>query len=187
MNGSQPMRGKPPAEGIGQPVPHESLVVAGREPDLHEGGNRVDPAGREYQELWFALARVPWRSLALVPGDSGASAKDIAASLASVGRVLHESVSTLVPVDTLDYFPVAELLLSIGATTKATGPRAVKPPEKIIAALPSVVSDPLGLQVVAAADMVVICVEIGRTRVSSLRRTIELVGRERIAGCLLID
>jgi hypothetical protein len=125
--------------------------------------------------------------LALVPGDSGASAKDIAASLVSVGRVLHESVTSLAPVDTLDYVPAAELLLSTGATTRATGPRAVKPPEKIIAALPSVISDPLGLQVVTAADMVVICVEIGRTRMSSLRRTIELVGRERIAGCLLID
>jgi len=57
---------------------------------------------------------------------------------------------------------------------------------KVIVAIQPVVVEPLGLAVTQAADVVVLCVEVGRTRLASARRTIELVGRERIAGCFLV-
>jgi len=122
----------------------------------------------------------------LVPGDAGGSANEIAISLTEVGRVLHESVSSFVTTDTLDYASAAEVVAAAGSSTPA-GTRPVEPVGRIIAALPAVVADPLGLKIVAAADIVVICIEMGRTRLAAVRRTIELVGRDRIAGCLLIQ
>jgi len=33
---------------------------------------------------------------------------------------------------------------------------------------------------------VVLCIERGRTRLADVRRTVELVGRDRIGGCFLV-
>lgn len=76
-------------------------------------------------------------------------------------------------------------------------PQAQVPPEggegllvsagaRLIISIPPVVSQPLGLATAQAADLVVLCVEVGVTRLADARRTLELVGRERVAGCFLI-
>jgi hypothetical protein len=178
-------RGEQSSEGTGVAAP-DPLVLAALEADLLDKGRRIDATSRQFQELWFALLQRSWRSLALVPGDAGGSANEIAISLTEVGRVLHESVSSFVTTDTLDYASAAEVVAAAGSSTPA-GTRPVEPVGRIIAALPPVVADPLGLKIVAAADLVVICIEMGRTRLAAVRRTIELVGRDRIAGCLLIQ
>ena len=178
-------RGEQSSEGTGVVAP-DPLVLAALEADLLDKGRRIDAPSRQFQELWFALLQRSWRSLALVPGDAGGSANEIAISLTEVGRVLHESVSSFVTTDTLDYASAAEVVAAAGSSTPA-GTRPVEPVGRIIAALPAVVADPLGLKIVAAADIVVICIEMGRTRLAAVRRTIELVGRDRIAGCLLIQ
>jgi hypothetical protein len=64
--------------------------------------------------------------------------------------------------------------------------RALPPTGQLILAIRPVVADPVGLAVVQAADGAILCVEMGRSRLRSVRRTIELVGRERILGCALI-
>jgi hypothetical protein len=76
----------------------------------------------------------------------------------------------------------------------AAGPRAyggepiVPAPEpgQIVVAIPAVLSVPLGLAVVAEASAVVLCIERGRTQLADVRRTVELVGRDRIGGCFLV-
>ena len=57
---------------------------------------------------------------------------------------------------------------------------------RLIISIPPVVTQPLGLATAHAADLVVLCVEVGGTRLADARRTLELVGRERMAGCFLI-
>jgi hypothetical protein len=57
---------------------------------------------------------------------------------------------------------------------------------RLIISIPPVVSQPLGLATAHNADLVVVCVEVGRTRLASARRTLDLIGRERVAGCFLI-
>jgi hypothetical protein len=78
--------------------------------------------------------------------------------------------------------------------SRAAGPRAyggepiVSAPEpgRIVVAIPAVLSVPLGLALVAEASAVVLCIERGRTRLADVRRTVELVGRDRIGGCFLV-
>jgi hypothetical protein len=60
------------------------------------------------------------------------------------------------------------------------------PPPRLILAVPPVVVEPLGLKAVKGADAIVLAVQLGRSRVPDVRRTIELVGRERLVGCLLV-
>jgi hypothetical protein len=57
---------------------------------------------------------------------------------------------------------------------------------RLIISVPAVVSEPLGLATTQAADTVLLCVELGRTRLNDVRRTLKLIGRERVAGCLLV-
>ena len=171
-----------------------------------------DAPSREFHELWFALARRDWRSAVLVPADEGESAAAAATSLAQVGKQLHDFpvtlfimahpgdywpavqiVNTAASTDEsrslastsspLDYASAVQVVASAASTRKAGGRSSAG---KVIVAIQPVVSEPLGLAVTQAADVVVLCVEMGRTRLASARRTIELVGRERIAGCFLV-
>ena len=174
-------------------------------------GRRRQPPSREFQELWFALARRDWRSVVLVPADAGESAAAAATSLAEVGRQLHELPVTLfIMANPLDYWPALQMV-----TTASTDFGIIAPPTveneldyasavqivanaasaeqsvmrpltgKVIVAVQPVVAEPLGLAVTQAADVAILCVKRGRTHLASARRTIELIGRERIAGCLL--
>lgn len=58
---------------------------------------------------------------------------------------------------------------------------------RIIISIPAVVTEPLGLATTMNADAVVVCIELGKTRMADARRTVELIGRERIAGCFLVS
>ena len=193
---------------------------------------RSRPSGREFQELWFALARKDWRSVVLVPADAGESAAAAATSLAEVGRQLHELPVTLfVMANPLDYWPALQMVTTAASTDEgtltrptienaldyasavqlvasaaSTGQSSVRPAVgqsivrstagqcivqpaagKVIIAVQPVVVEPLGLAVTQAADVAILCIEMGRTHLASARRTIDLVGRKRIAGCLLMS
>jgi hypothetical protein len=63
---------------------------------------------------------------------------------------------------------------------------AIPTAARVLVAIPAVVSEPLGLAVAHGADAVVVCVERGKARLADVRRTVELVGRDRIAGCFLL-
>jgi hypothetical protein len=62
----------------------------------------------------------------------------------------------------------------------------VPPTKRIILAIPPVVTEPLGLAAMQHADLVIVCVEAGRTRLAQAARTVELIGRERVSGCFLL-
>lgn len=72
-----------------------------------------------------------------------------------------------------------------GTPTARRVSHAVAPAGQVIISIPAVVGEPLGLAVTHSADFVVLSVQMGRTRYADARRTIELIGRERIAGCFV--
>jgi len=154
---------------------------------------RVDAPERQYQELWFTLARLNWTSMVLVPADASVSAALIAHSLAEVARWLRETPVTLfIMSDPLDYVsatqvsPATEIVGPVDTGGKGASLRTDLPGEKTIVAVQSVLVEPLGLAVTRGADAVVICIERGQTRLASVRRTIELIGRDRVTGCVFI-
>jgi hypothetical protein len=139
---------------------------------------------REFQELWYTLTLRNWTSVVLVPADAGGSAAAVATSLAEAGMWLRDGAVTLfVMSDPLDYASATQVA---PATSQAGTAGAESAPERVIIAVQPVVVEPLGLAVTQAADAVILCIELGRTRLAAARRTIELVGRERIGGCFLV-
>lgn len=149
---------------------------------------QVAPPNREIQELWFRLSRTPWTSLVLVPADEGGSAAAAAAaSLADVGRRLRDApVTFFILANSIDYASAGKITAAVASAGRNGGTKDIAPTGKVIVAIQPVVVEPLGLAVTEAADVVVLCVQLGRTRIAAARRTIELIGRERIAGALLV-
>jgi hypothetical protein len=146
----------------------------------------IPAPGREYQELWFALSREHWRTVVLVPADSGCSAVYIADALGDVARWLREPPATIVTMsDPLDYVVATQLSPRIPPDEPGATGRDARS-GKVIVSVQPVVVEPLGLAVTRTADAVVLCIEKGRSRLASVRRTIELIGRDRIRGCIFV-
>jgi hypothetical protein len=143
----------------------------------------VDAPTKETQQIWFMLARSRWKSLALIPADEGGSTAALAAALAEVGRQLREGAVTALQLPRLDYITASGIADAIAAAGRGEG---VPENLQVIIALPPVLDDPLGVAIAHAADAAVLCVEMGKTRLGSARRTIELVGRERFVGSVLL-
>ena len=137
-----------------------------------------------YQELWFTLARSPWNSLVVVPADEDDSTAGIAAALADIGRRLRNMpVTFLVMAGAIDFASAGKF---VSAVARNDGQASDGPPaSRVVVAVPSVIGEPLALAVTDAADAVVLCVRKGSTHRKAAARTIELVGRERILGCVL--
>lgn len=140
----------------------------------------------EFQSLWFTLARLSWMSLVVVPGDEGGSSAFIATALADIGRRLRVApVTFLVMAGPIDYASAGRLVASVA---RPHGPGDNREPSRgrVIVAIPPVLTEPLGIAVTEAADAVVVCIERGRTRMQSVQRTIDMIGRDRIVGCVLV-
>ena len=144
------------------------------------------PPARELQELWLALSRRGWRSVVLVPADGRGSAAGPATGLAEVGRRLRLAPVGLSVAETLDYGAAAELVRRVAALAQPHAGAGPFAPDQLVVSIPAVLLQPLGVAVAREADAVVVCVELGRSSVAGTRRTIELIGRDRVAGCLLM-
>lgn len=62
----------------------------------------------------------------------------------------------------------------------------IGPAAQLVVAIQPVVVEPLGVAIAQAADTVILCLELGKTRLAAARRTIELIGPERVAGAFLV-
>lgn len=172
-------------------------------PDLAPG------AIRQMQEIWLLLAKREWTSLVVLPAHASGSTKALACSLADIGTSLSDLPVSAVTVDALETGSARALaslaqdvrgrqkLLWPGeevievAATPSTSPTRVEGDllpsfGQLIIGVPSVVAEPVALAVAQAADAVVLGVELGTTKMRDLRRSIELIGRDRIAGCVLL-
>lgn len=144
-----------------------------------------DP-GPEFHELWFSLQRWKWASLVVVPADEGGSAVRIAQSLAAVGGRLQAAAVTAFVAEALDFNSAAEAAASLAAPTSSGGPRAASRTGQVIVAIEPVVVRPLAIAIARSADAALLCIEMGKTRIASAQRTIELVGRDRFVGCVML-
>jgi len=122
----------------------------------------------------------------LVPADQRGSAAAAAVALAEVGRRLRLTQVSALVAARLDYEEAAQLARRLAALRfpgATPGPGA---PDQLVVAIPALATDPLGAAVAREADVVVLCVDLGRTSLAGARQTIQLIGRDRIAGCLLL-
>lgn len=154
---------------------------------------------RELQELWFATRRRPWRSLVVVPASPGRSALPIALALAEVGGVIRMSPVQLVDASGMDLNRIAVLAMDItgepagsswtsgsGGPSREIGSSRYHDERAMIVAIDSVLANPLAVPLALAADAVLLMVEYGATDLASAHHTLELIGRERVVGAVLV-
>jgi hypothetical protein len=138
---------------------------------------------RNFQELWFATLRRPWASLAVVPAHAGVSCLDVAKSLADVARMLRRQSVMLLSGEGLDLAATAKLVYKI---REQQPQKAMDEPPLIVVALESVISNPTGIAIGLAADAALLCVQMGTTDIASARHTVEMLGRDRFVGAVLV-
>jgi hypothetical protein len=158
------------------------------------------PPEEEEQDLnlvWAQL-RGNWNWLVLVPAESSDSTVDIARSLSHVGARLSPYPIECIEASDVDLDIASRLVGRLGSRGSGFGWAArsgqpfsplngSEPRVKTLVALESPLKNSLALPVALAADGVVICIRRSRDKLSSLRETIDAVGADRIACCLLID
>jgi hypothetical protein len=142
----------------------------------------------DLQELWFAALRWEWSSLVLVPAHPGGSAVWIAKSLAEVAASQAGRAMKITPQGT-SLASTRELIEDLASQSTIRSMKTDSERWKggqIIVAIDPVASNPAGIAVALAADVVLLCVELGKTEIASARKTIQLIGREHFIGCVIV-
>jgi hypothetical protein len=146
-------------------------------------------AGRDLDLLWFALSKFRLTSLALIPADASVSLErvsEVTRALADVGQRLVDLPVTAIVLDAMDRELLTRVGAVLGAAREGSTAWANNSPLAVIVAVPSVLTEPVGLALAQAADGVVLCAAMGETRIDEARRTRELIGADRVVGCIVV-
>lgn len=174
--------------------PGSALVV--RRAEARGGRNALD-----FQQLglvWTQL-RGDWSWLVVVPSEPDISTAEITHALSQIGSRLSARPIDFIEAVDLDLDKSSWLIGRLGT---AVGPRETwgqpsggghpgtdwtRPTTKTLVSLESPLANPLALPVALAADGVVLCVRRGRSRLASIRSTVEALGADRVLCCVLIE
>jgi hypothetical protein len=139
---------------------------------------------REMQNLWLAMLRHNWSTLAVVPGDGSVSALEVATAIAQVGAGFRGRPIPVISTYDRDLAAIANLIADLQQTDRSAGEARGSPwPKQVIVALETVITNPLNVAVALACDVALLCVEMGQTSLADTSRTIELIGVEKFLGC----
>jgi len=186
-------------------IPRTDLTLRSLESTPGPGSEEV----RRLQELWIGLAKQEWTSLVVLSAHAGGSSEGFARSLAAVGNRLSADAVSAVTVKVIG--PSSALALSTlanhvrnraarlwqgngiievfneqAASAERNDRGYAATSGQLVLGVPSVISEPLSLAVAHAADAVILTAELNRTQVKDVKRSIEMIGRERIIGCCLV-
>jgi len=146
---------------------------------------RVEPRYlREYwndpswQKVWLALQAKDWRSLAIVPGDTGLSTLELGQALVDVGwqhRGLPIGLADLRNVT----LPYIDSVIDEVRSHIYSG-------ERVLIALRSVFENPASVPIAQAADGALLCISLGSTKIAGAEETLEQVGKGRFFGSIVV-
>jgi hypothetical protein len=149
----------------------------------------------EAQELWLTVTRREWQTLAVIPAHPDGSALSIASALAEAGSLLRGKPVELFSADRADHSPSGPMPVMNGRATSNIPLHAVPPGglppaserfERVVALEPLTLN-PMGATIAHAAEAVLMIAERGITELRTAKRTVEMIGRERFIGCVLVS
>lgn len=164
--------------------PWNSMVLVPADPD-----GSAASIGTSLAEIGTRLSELPVRAISV-----SSLEYDSALALVDLQQYVHRAQRGEVdrsPLIHVTATPVAPEGPPSGEPRPAATPDPVDalapaPAARLVIAIPPLVSEPLGLAATQSADAIVLTIELGRTRMADAERTIELIGRERIAGCFIV-
>ena len=131
----------------------------------------------DWEKLWLATQRRPWRTLALVP--AGCSVPPdftltIAASLVRTGMV-HLGVPIRIADGTrVSLAQLMEFMSEVGAVINSG--------DMVMIALGPVKENPTTVSLAQAADHALLCVPLNRVSIAETKHTLQEIGREHFVG-----
>jgi len=137
-------------------------------------GRAVSP---ELSHLWRAIQKSSWHSLAIVPADLSTDARPIAEALATTASLMLGKAPELLDGTGLQPNRAAMFILDMSL---ASQPRE----HGAIVVLDSVVANESCIPVAISADAVVLVATLKEATFTGFHRTLELLGRDRIIGCI---
>jgi hypothetical protein len=141
----------------------------------------------EAQGLWFAVQGRPWASLVVLPAGPGESAIAVAHALYDVGALVSGGPMRLLDARSMSITSSASFIVNMTSLVSASSERrSTGGMQRAVVVLSSILDEPAGIPIALAADAVVLTVSLGVTNLDDARRTVELVGAERILGCILV-
>ncbi len=150
-----------------------------------EGLPRVGTPPVSIQQLWFAIQRLEWSSMVLVPAGPETSALEVGKSLHEVGRLAMGDRLRLIDGRGVKVDGTASLILDM------TGDSPVRPAgpqlsERVLVMIDSPLEQPSGVPIALAADAAILCIELGKNTTASARETLQLIGSQRFLGCITL-
>ena len=159
-----------------------SNALENRRPDGPENAielhSKVEPwQDSEWQRLWLAVERQPWRSLALVPAGEGASLDFTLIVALTLSRTGMVHVGSPLQVADATNVSLSQLTAFCNEVSRCTSSG-----QRLIVALPPVGSSAVPISIAQVTDAAVLCVLADKMTASQSKETIKLVGRNRFIG-----
>jgi hypothetical protein len=133
----------------------------------------------DIQRLWFTLTQRAWWSLVVMPGDFRTNIGPLAETLTAAGCRARRLPVRLHDAQQLELPQAAKLIEEmVQPSTQHSG---------VIVAVGSPLTFPGAIPVALAADAVLLCVELGVTKMDSAQQTVDLLGRQRFLGTVALQ
>ena len=133
----------------------------------------------DWQRVWFSIRQHPWSSLALVPSNPSMSVRKIAESLVATGRLHAERPVSLIDATGVQLQDVQQVIEAIAAVGDQGGSALV--------AVDPVADNPTAVAIIQSATSALMVVRLGESLLGSAQKTIDVVGRGRFIGSIVID
>lgn len=161
------------------PAPSTGLALSRPGPMGLPTELRLEQAG-SWQKIWLALQQREWTSVTLVPtGDElGDATVDIAQALGAVGLDHLRR-----PISVLD---VRGVSLGMAETRIAELRSRVARGERVLVVTGPLDENPAEVPLANATDAAILCLKLGESRLSSAKRIVETLGRQRFLGAVAL-
>lgn len=133
----------------------------------------------DWQRIWFSIRQHTWSSLALVPSHGGIDVVKVAQSLVATGRLQGERPVELIDATGVQLENVQQVIASVTAVAER-GEHAIVPVD-------SIHDNPSTIAIVQAASMALLVVRLGESLLASAQTTLDVVGRPRFIGSIVVD
>jgi hypothetical protein len=132
----------------------------------------------DWQRIWLSTRQQNWTSLALIPSDASADVAGVAEALAATGRLYGERPVSLLNAKGMQLADIRHLLDTLETMTGRG--------DWVIVSVDPIAENPSSVPIVQAASAALLIVRLGESLLSAAQSAIEVVGRGRFIGSVVL-
>jgi hypothetical protein len=132
----------------------------------------------DWQRLWFSTRQRAWSSLAIIPNDEGVEVGVVAETLVATGQLHGERPVRLLDAKGAQLGDVHRLIDALGEMTGRG--------DWVIVPVDAIAQNPSAVPIVQATSAALLVVRLGESLLTPARHAIDVVGRERFLGSIVL-